>query len=194
MQVPTRPSQLDVSRRQLLASGGTVLSAGGLIAVMGSRDARAQVNTTQLDIPDATHEGKDGSVTDLLLQVSGTYQYAAETVDAVELRLEVASPSETDHQAIASSSPSADRNRGNGEYSLSGSLLDHDELTADMFSADAGETVEKQLPVRVVLDVRADGSTVVSNLSSTTATVTVTNTSVEANAAVSGGGSVTIEV
>lgn len=194
MTVPTRPSEIDVSRRQLLATTGTVASAGGLIAVLGSRPTQAAVTTQQLSIPDATHEGENGSVADLPLQVSGTYQFSVNRADALQLRLEVASPGNTDYQAVDSLDRTPQSTAGQGEYALSGSLLDHDALTADMFSADAEETVEQNVPVRVVLDVLADGSSVVTAVAKTTATVAVTNTSVEATAAVTGDGTVTIEV
>lgn len=194
MQVRNQPFEPDVSKRQLLVSTGTFVAGGGIVAAMGSQPSKAAVQASELDIPPASHSGDDGSVSSLDLQVSGNYEFATDAADTLVLTLGVAPEGTENYAAIDKVDEPVSAASGAGQYSLAGSTLDHAALDAATFSADAGETVTKELPVRVTMDVQQGGETVVSALASTVATVEVTNSSVDASAALTGSGKVAIEV
>ncbi|MDR9381601.1 MAG: hypothetical protein RI560_08020 [Natronomonas sp.] len=194
--VPHRPLSGAVSRRDLIATGTGLLAGGGLAIAAGSGRAGASVTTTDLDIPDAAYSGEDDTVARLDLTVSGAYEYATNDADELWLALEVA-PEATDSPDFATideQSESISTASGAGQYNLAGDLLDHPALDASEFNADPEETITREVPIRVVLQVRLGGEAVVEAISETVVDVTVTNETVKATAAVMGEGELTIEM
>lgn len=192
MQVPQIPTtQTTVSRRKLLTGGATLAVGGGALAMLGSRRAAAQVS---LNVPDASHSGQDGTVTDILVSIDGTYQYSVPEASTLELTLSVSPPDADDFQAIASTDHQPSGIEGVSEFGLSGSVLDHDGFDAAAFSADAGTTVTQSLQVRVGFAVVSDGDTVASDHATTDTTVTVENTSVATEVSISADGTIDIQV
>jgi hypothetical protein len=185
------PTKAVVSRRKLLASGATLAVGGGALAMVGTRPAAASV---ELSVPDESTSGQDGSVAGISLAVEGVYEWQADSADAVALTLAVAPPDTTDWAAIDTLERSASGTSGQGQFGLSGSVLDHAAWDAQDFSADAGETTTQDVAVRVAIEVTSGGETVVSDAATTTATVSVENTSVAAEVAVSAEGAITVTV
>jgi hypothetical protein len=194
MTVPD-PTTIDVSRRQLLASSGSLLVGGGALVWHGSDRARAAVEATQLDLPSVSRDTDDGTVDDVTAQVSGNYQWSAGNAATVRFRLVVAPAVDSDAwEFIDETTSSVSSQAGQGQYTLAGSLLQHSELAAADFSADPEETVERTLAVQVqfaVLD--GAGEPVVEALAVAEPTLTVTNTSVKAEAALTGSGQIGIK-
>lgn len=194
MQVSQAIPTTDVSRRSLLTTSGTFVAGAGLATLAGSAPAKAAVSTRELDIQPAEVSGKDTSVTQATLQVAGAYEYQVEHADALALTLAVAPEDSEDYQAIDEITESGITASGAAQYSLSGSLVDHPALDYATFSADTAETVELSLPVRVELTVSNGGESVVTARAHDLAQITVSNTGVEATAALTGEGEVGIEV
>lgn len=179
----------------MLASGGALAIGGTALMAMGSEPATAQVTATELDVPDAEHSGQDGSVSDIVVSVSGSWSFS--TNGATEYSLDLAvdnSPDAGDWQSIDWMDDTALANSTGGSYELSGSVLDHPALETADFSADAEETTTTDVPVRVLLTVRNGEETVAEAVAETVATVEVTNESVAVSAEVTGDGSMEIHV
>lgn len=189
------PTTVDVSRRQLLASSGSLLVGGSALVWYGSDRASAAVEATELDIPSVQRDTKDGTVEDVTAQVSGNYQWEVGNAATLRLRLVVApAPDSDDWQYIDETTNSITGKSGQGQYTLAGSLLQHGGLSASDFSADPEETVERTLPIQVQLDVLdSDGESVVAALAVAEPTVTVTNTTIKADAMLTGDGSIGIQ-
>lgn len=179
----------------MLKTTGAMLGGGAVVAFGTSGTAQAAVEASDIDIPKATHSGEDGTVSDLTLSVGGSYQYSSNGATKVVLSLMVASEEgATDWAILDQSEESALAASSAGQYSLSGSILAHDQLSADMFSADPAETTTRKVPVMVALDIIKDGEAVVSAVAEALATVEVSNESVAVSAEVTGSGNVEIAV
>lgn len=184
-----------ISRRRVLTLTGATLTGGAVVAFSGSGRAQATTEVYSLDIPDATHEGEDGTVSSLGLTVEGSWQYTVDAADEYVLSLMVASsPDADDWQVIDQTQSAAMAASTAGTFVLSGEILDHDQLSADQFSADPSETTTRDVPVAVALDVLHGGEVVVSAIAETTATVEVSSTAVQVSAEVSGSGGVEVLV
>lgn len=189
-------SDRDVSRRQILLSTGAFLAGGGAVAALSSDRAQGSVTTRELSIPPAEYEGENGTVADLHLDAVGNYEFSVPEGDTLTLTLAVA-PDDTDnpdYQPIDTSTESISTTSGAGQYTLSGSMLDHPALEAAQFSADPEETVTNRVPVRVLLEVTKGDERVVAAAAQAVARVEVTNTSIEASAAVIAEGEISVEV
>lgn len=188
---------VDVSRRGVLKSTGAALGGGAVVAFGSSGKAQAAVeaDVSPLDVPRATHSGEDSTVADVSLHVSGSYQYSTAAADKIILSLMVASgPDKSDWAVLDQQEESALAASSAGQYSLSSSILNHDQLEAADFSADAGETNTTEVPVRVTLDVLKGGEAVVSAVAETVAVVEVNSEAVKVSAEVTGSGQVEIAV
>lgn len=186
-----------VSRRQYLVPAATAILTGGAVVAFGSSGrASASVEVSPLDIEDASVTGDDGTVSDVeLTDVSGNYQFTAEHADEIALELLVApEPDSDDWVAIDSMEEPAMAASTSGSYAMSGSVLAHPGISADEFDAEPGETTERDVPIRVVLDVIAGGEIQVSAVAETVATATVENTAVAVSAEVTGSGQMEIAV
>lgn len=189
---------VDVSRRNVLRTSGgalTLATGGALVAFGSSGTASASVEATELGIPPASHEGKDGTVASIELSVSGNYQFTTEGADSIIVSLMVASaPDKSDWGVIDQHQESVLAASSAGPYSLAGDILSHDQLEASRFSADPSETVAREVPVRVILDVIKGGENVVTATAETVAEIEVTSTAVAVSAELSGSGNVEIAV
>lgn len=180
-----------VTRRRVLATTSAVVaSGGGVVAFAGTQRASAQVSAEGINIPDSEYESKDGQPPDVRLIVTGNYNFRVENADEFTLELFVAHDGQ-DYQRLDRSEQPAMSNQMGSEYSLEGSILDHDDWSLDDFSAEPEETVRQNVPVKVVLTVLNGGETVVSGVAETDAVIDVTNSSIAASATVGGDGQVT---
>lgn len=182
----------EVSRRQLLATTGTLAIGGTAALAAGTVPASASV---ELNIPDASRSGEDGSVADVVLDVTGAYQYEVNAATRVTLSLSVASgASADDWQAIDYIENSVATSSGAGQYELGGSVLSHPQYDAAEFSAEPEETNTVEVPTRVVMEVFDGEESVVSKAAETVTTVSVENTSIEATADLTGEGTVEVKL
>lgn len=188
-------SLVDVSRRDVLRkTGGGLAAAGGGAVVAFGLSGPGSANVS-LDIPDAEHEGEDGTVKDITVTTTGNYQFSTNAATTVLVSLLIASePDAGDWGVIDTQEDNVLAASSSGQYELGGSVLDHDQLEASVFSADAAETTTRQVPVKVAADVMYDGEAVATATARSTVTVEVTSTAVAVSAEVSGSGNVEIAV
>jgi hypothetical protein len=194
MKLPDKPiNTIDVSRRQLLATTGTVVAGGSAVVWQSTREATAAVNTTEIDIPTTTVESPDGEVDAVQATVTGNYEYEINDADTLTLELLVAPP-EGSFAPIDSVEESLSTMSGAGSYTLTGDVLAHNDITTELFYAAPEETTTVVLPVRVGLTVTMAGDTVVEALAEGAAEVTVESGEIVASAAVLGEGEIVVEV
>lgn len=180
----------------MLAGTGTLAVGGTALMAMGSEPARANVTISDdLEIPNANHSGKDGSVSDVVVNVSGSWSFSTNGATEYSLDLAVDSaPDAGDWTSIDWTDDSALTNSTGGSYELSGSILDHPAWESADFSAGAEETNTTDVPVRVLLTVRNGEETVADAGAETVATVEVTNETIAVSAEVVGDGSIDIQM
>lgn len=179
----------------MLAGTGTLAVGGTALMAIGSEPVRAEVTTGELDVPDAEHIGKDGSVEDIQLSVSGNWSFSTNGADAYSIDLAVAPAPETDNwQSIDWIDGNPLANSTGGTYELGGSILQHDAIEAGDFNADAAETTSRDIPIQVLLTVRNGDETVAEAIAETVATVTIENETIAVSAEVVGDGSIDIQM
>lgn len=122
---------IDVSRRQLLLSSGSFVAGASALAWAGSSPAAA-VEAGQIDIPPTQVETPDGEVESVQATVGGSYQYSTNGADGVRFELRVAPP-EGEFAAIDSVAYDVQAASGSGQYTLSGSVLDHPDIGVGVF-------------------------------------------------------------
>lgn len=193
MKVP-HPTTVDVSRRQILASTGSLVVGGAAVSMATSQRASAATNVQSLDIPPAERESEDGAVSNVTLQVSGTYQFKVNAADTLAFELSVAPEVDSaDWTTLDSFEDPAGATQAQGQYTMAGSVLDHPAIASSDFDAEPEETKVTDLPVRVDFVVLQGGEEVVEAAAKTVATVEITNTSVDASATIAGSGDIGVD-
>lgn len=133
--LPTNPiHELEVSRRQVLASTGSLVVGGSALAWLQSGPAAAAVDVRDLDIPQESVSSKDGTAESVTVQTACAYQYEVNQADTLEWRLMLASDEQSDFQAIDTVSESAAANSGSGQITLGGIVTDHPSYNLAIFS------------------------------------------------------------
>lgn len=169
-----------INRRRLLGAGAALAAGGGGIA-FGAAGTRAAVSIEGFDVPDASFERE---ALDPVLDVTATYEYDAAMRPVSELWFGVA----VGGTEIASDELITDAGVLDGETTLSGAIVDSDAWTAADFDPDRGETLDRTLDVTLRFEVReSDGTVIVSDDASDSATVTVTHPEDERATATIGG-------
>lgn len=177
-----------------MTTGAAMLAGGGLVSLATSQPATASVNGA-LSIPDATGSGSGGVPQTLSCQVSGNYEYSTNGADTAMLALQAASAVDAgDWESLATDEQALSTASGAGSYQLAGSILDHSGLSASDFEAPAEETVQTDVPLRVLLEVLSGGAVVADATAGAIVTVGVKNTDVVSSAALTGSGELTVEV
>lgn len=171
------------------------MAAAGTGAVVAFGMSGSAQGAVEIDIPEATHSGEDGTVEEIGVEITGSYQYQTNDADTILLSLMAASESgKSDWGVIDQQEDDALAASSSGQYELDGSLLSHDQIEAADFSADPSETNTTEIPVEVVMDVMNNGEAVVTSTGTTTVVVEVTSTAVAVSAEISGSGQVEIAV
>lgn len=168
-----------------------LLTAVGGLALLGAGQADAQTNI-DVDTLNVTGENRTlpGNVTDATLETTLSYNTDVPNADRRTIRLK-AGPVDGDTTLIDYTSRSID-GETSGTVVLSGSLMDHPELTADSLQpAQAGTTTAEIQVVAEIEVTRPDGEPVVTERRDTvTLTLRDDGTLV---AEIGGTGSVTVQ-
>lgn len=192
--LPDKPIQkIDVSRRQLLVSSGSFIAGASALAWAGTDRAAASTDIRDINIPPTSVETPDGGIESAGCTVVGDYQYNVNDADTTRLELLVAPP-DGEFQAIDTVESAVNTTSGSGQYTLNGSILDHDNITKDLFAVEPEKIKTVTFPVRVRLAVLFDGEAVVEALAEGLAEVEVESGEIVASAAVLGEGEVAVEV
>lgn len=147
-----------MQRRDYLATA-TGIAAGALgtgAMLRTTSTASAAVAMHSLSITDADVTTEDGTVEDVLLDVSGSWEYdlpAGENPDTRQV-VALAGTDGTDAEPIAATVDDAMFLSSHGDYELAGSLLEADALDAAAFAADEpGATTTTTVWIAVVFSV-----------------------------------------
>lgn len=193
MQPSIPRDQIDVPKRKLLLSMGSLLAGAGAVELTTSDRARAAVSTTDIDIPPTTVETPDGDIETITCEVTGNFEFATNNADQTRLDLRVAPP-DGEFATIDTTTQETGAATGSGSYSLSGSVLAHENISASLFAVEPEQTHTVSLPVQVVLTVLFQDEPVVEALAEGAAEVTVESGEIVASATVLGEGEVTVTV
>lgn len=189
------PSLPQLTRREYLLGTATLATGAGALATQPEpARAQAQVSADSLDVADETYQSADGAPWDVWIAVSGTFSFQTqEPAQRWRVRLAV-SRNGAGWSPIASFAEGADAASMTGSYDLSGRVTEHPDFNPGDFHAPLGETRETRVFARVqfaALD--AADSALVEAQAADSATLSVTNTSVEATANVEGSGSLAVQ-
>lgn len=184
---------IDVSRRQVLMSSGSFIAGASALAWAGTDRAAAATDIRDVDIPPTSVETPDGSIDSIQATVVGDYQYSVNDADTTRLALLVAPP-DGEYQAIDTVESAVSTTSGSGQYTLTGSVLDHDNMDKSLFAVEPEQVKTVTFPVRVRLTVLHGGEPVVEALAEGLAEVAVESGEIVASAAVLGEGEVAVEV
>lgn len=155
-----------LSRRQAIAGGVTLFSAGGTLFVLGG-DARAAVSVGELSIPDASLTGEQ--VTPVVdVEVAYEYDVGEEPIEALQFALTV------DGDEIATSELVTDRTAFEGTTTLAGPVTDSSAWASSDFSPEVASSVSREVAVGLSLDVTGtEGNVIVSDSAEETVTVNI---------------------
>jgi len=155
-----------LSRRQALAAGAALVTAGGSLVVVGE-PASAQVSVEGLSVPDESFTRES---VEPVVDVAVSYNYDAGTRPVERLRFGLT----VGGTEVATEDLVTDRTTLSGETHLSGRVTDAEAWTATDFAPAVAEEVQHTLALGLSFAVvDTDGNTVVSDSASTEATVTV---------------------
>jgi len=169
-----------IDRRTALVAVGTVaVGGGGLLSLAGH--AHAEVSMDSFDVADAEFEAEQ-ITPELVVDLRYGYDAGTEAVSAVRFGLVVGG------DEIASERLDTSRAVFEGQTGLTGRLTDSSAWDASDFAVEVGETVTRDVSVRVVFEVldRSD-SVLVSDTASDTATVEIAHPQANAWTATVGG-------
>lgn len=181
------------TRRKLLAGVGAT-AVGGIAISQTSSEANAQVEMTDLSVPNQ-EEVTTQEIQDVLLSVSGMWSYSGNVVpDEWEATLEAGNAPDTTHPLATVSEAQDLSKEDSGEFTLTGSLLDSPHYDMSNFALQrAGD--EKSTPFVAALDftVKRDGDVVAQARAVDNARITVSREAVSVDANIQAEGGVTVQ-
>ncbi|AGC34575.1 hypothetical protein HSTV1_30 [Haloarcula sinaiiensis tailed virus 1] len=174
-----------VSRRQALLGIGTLAAGGGSLAVAMSEPGAAQVSVDSFSVSDSDMATEQA---DPVVDVSLGYSYDAGNNPVADLRFELL----VGGDVVASDELTTDKTTFDGTTELSGRAVDASAWEQSDFAPDVASAVERDVTVAVRFAVLAsDGSVIVEDSKSDTATVKISHPQ-EVRLVASVGGSGTI--
>jgi plastocyanin domain-containing protein len=132
-------------------------------------------------------------VSGLYLKVSGSWSYETSvSPDRIVLRLEAKQPSGEFTQIAATDYSNGLTESHSETFNLTGNLLDTN-LTATEFSLDStGDSVSRDIDVRLTLEVSHDGDTIDTHTVEDSATITVTKEQATVESSIDADGTITV--
>jgi len=155
-----------LSRRQAIAGGAALLTAGGTLVVVGE-PASAQISVEELSIADKTFTSESVRP---VLDVTAKYDYDAglAPVESIRLALSVGGD-EIDSLTLATS-----RTTLSGEETLAAPITDSNSWAVDDFEPAVGKSVSHEVSATLSFSVRdGDGNDIVSDSATDSAVVRV---------------------
>ena len=187
-----------MQRRAYLQATGLAVGDIGAGALLSSQPVRADITTEELSINGAEATTQDGSISDVTVSVSGSWEYnvpSGKEPDSWNISF-VVENSNGDSDTLASTSGEAMYLNADGSYSLSESLTDTSLYDISDFAQDSeGQTTSVDLTFRLIFEVlNPDGTVIAGSELQDAATVSVTNEqySVEEHGTLDGSGNITI--
>ena len=187
-----------MQRRTYLKASGLGVAGLGAGALLTDQPVRADITTETLSINGAETTTQDGTISDVTVSVSGSWQYnvpSGKEPDQWSIVFMVEN-SNGDTDTIATDSGTAMYLSADGSYSLSDSLTDTSLYDISDFAQDSeGQTTSVDLTFRLIFEVlNPDGTVIAGSELQDAATVSVTNEqyTVEEHGTISGSGNITI--
>jgi len=159
--------ETSLSRRH--AIGAVAAAVGGgtvLAAATGDASAAAEVSVDELRVDGATFETDQ---VDPVAEATVAFEYRSPGANSVRLYLAV------DDDELASTELSTSTDEADGTETLTGRIVDSAGYTLGAFATDAGETITREVTFTVGIEVLENGTVVVDDATSETATIEVTN-------------------
>ena len=156
--------ETNLTRRRLLAGGGTILAGGTAAVALGTDTAAADVTVDALDVQSATF---DAQSVQPVLSADIAYEYTYD--DAQELRFEVL----VADTVVATETLRTDSASLSETTTLSGRVTDSDAWSESDFDAPQGGSIEREVSVTVRFAVLVNGQVAAEDTASDTATITV---------------------
>lgn len=156
-----------LSRRQALAGGATLLTAGGTLVWVG-QPASAAVSVEEWTVADATFEAE--AVTPVVdATVQWSYDVGERAVAELFVGLSV------DGETIASETLDTKRTVLDGDSALSGDVTDSSAWDQSDFEVGVGEAVTRTLTIGVTFEVRDESGVIVADSDEDSAEVEVSH-------------------
>jgi hypothetical protein len=155
-----------LSRRA--AVGAIAAAVGGgtvLVATTGDAEA-AEVSVDELRVDDATFEAEQ---VDPVAEATVAYAYRYQGANEIRLWLGV------DDSELASVDLSTSTDTAEGTETLTGRVVDASTYSLGAFATEPGETISRDVSFTVGIEVLENGTVTVSDETSQTATIEVTN-------------------
>lgn len=163
---PDNDTSDQLSRRA--AVGAIAAAVGGgtvLVATTGDVEA-AEVSVDELRVDDATFEAEQ---VDPVAEATVAYEYRYQGANQIRLWLGV------DDSELASVDLSTSTDTAEGTETLTGRVVDASAYSLGAFATEQGETISRDVAFTVGIDVLENGTVTVSDETSQTATIEVTN-------------------
>jgi hypothetical protein len=163
---PSSDASEQLSRRA--AVGAIAAAVGGgtvLVATTGDAEA-AEVSVDELRVDDATFEAEQ---VDPVAEATVAYEYRYQGANQIRLWLGV------DDSELASVDLSTSTDTAEGTETLTGRVVDASTYSLGAFATEPGETISRDVSFTVGIEVLENGTVTVSDETSQTATIEVTN-------------------
>lgn len=180
------------SRRRIILAAAFAIGFGATIFLLGTPTASAGTTADLggLEV-DGVNKTVDGNVSDVTLNTSMNYEYDVPDATQRVIKLKVG-PNEGDLETIDYVVEQDPSGSVSGSVSLSGSVLEHAELSASDVNPALASSEETEFVVEVSMEVtRANGEVVTREVSDTVVVRLRDGASLEAS--LGGSGSVTVE-
>lgn len=185
-----QPAARQKYRLLALAAVVLVITSGGILATTDSAGAQTSLDTSDFNVQ-GTNTTTSGSVSDVTLSASVDYSHSVPDATRRIVKLKVG-PKGGSTVLVDYRQTREPEGTASGTLELSGSVLEHGELSAESFNPPLAETTSRELLVEAVIEVQRAGGDAVTKTVSDTVTVTV-NDGATLSVAVGGSGSVSVE-
>ena len=155
-----------LSRRAAVGAIAAAVGGGAvLVATTGEADA-AEVSVDELRVDDATFEAEQ---VDPIAEATVAYAYRYRGANEIRLWLGV------DDSELASVELSTSTDTAEGTETLTGRVVDASSYSLGAFATEPGETISRDVTFTVGIEVLENGTVTVSDETTQTATIEVTN-------------------
>lgn len=185
-----QPAARQKYRLLALALTALVVTGGALAVTSGSAGAQATLDTSEFSVEGA-NTTTTGNVSDVTLAASVDYSHDVPDATRRIVKLKVG-PEGGSTELVDYRQTREPDGTASGTLDLSGSVLEHGELSAESFNPPLAETTSRELVVEAVIEVQRSGGDAVTKTVSDTVTVTV-NDGAELTVSLGGSGSVSVK-
>ena len=179
------------TRRQLIASTGTVIS-GGLVATLFTTNSNAQTDVQLNGLSVQSASTTADRIEDVLLSVDASYTYDA-GVNPTRVILRLEAKTNNSWMQIDATEPDTVSQSQSETIQLKGSLLKLESLDADkLVPTERGSTNSMSIDVRLTLEIQHDGDSIGTANSEDSTSINITREEIQIGMSVGGDGSIII--